>query len=921
MTGTGTGTGLLLAVLVLGVTTVAAPQAPASAQAAQLDQLRFCRDANGERLTGDIDILLLLDDTLTLRRQDPDQTRFAVIRSFLEGITAIESNQTVNFATYVFGNDATPVLDFAAIDRSDIDRIDAQIRANNPAQQNTTNFIRAITRASQSLNARPAQNCRILLWFTDGNHDANDDFTPAADAQESQELQEAFCAPDGLAQRVRAQRINTFVLLLDPPPLQPLRLEASKDIFQVLTGDPKPGFPDESRLERSPSGGCAGPLGEQLGKIFAVDKSDQLIAIIADFLHELEDGGVITAETCPYPDEPLDSLELPDAHLVDWISATDFSTGTSRTPPDISRLTVVTSDGQQLQAGDVMDVIWTSGPSARFRVRESQRELLGSGWIVRAREAVDLCLRSRAVDLSFRLSTGEPSVAVVAPRGLPARLWDEGQLRYVARDGRRLTLEEALRSPDVRGRLAIASGLVFSPDSELPVNVLVDGAPVRGELCSVLEIPLSASLSAGGGLLRAQREAPMQPVIGSECLVTPATRGDDGGSLDFTATLAGLAELRADERCDIGDDWHVLIDGQRLDGTVTSLSAGAAPVRFTLASGVAPPNERRDCIGRPLPPVELAWQGQTVAIPASVTAEWERRGDAGIASGFTVLALLIAVAASYGLLWLLNWLLLRPPAGNTLQGFDVPARLQVDQRGRVSLDWSEGRPESFTGILENGSGGGAGVLIIGRNRFTRNLPFNPLKEPTLLMQRGQAAVTAVSFPRVGAGIPISFPELVVLSTMSTSPAEPDRPIDVTFTVLVQRVRKTSLEQVFSQVEGRKNDLAGRMQQMLASRQGSAAASERSRRQQRDTGRDREAAATARPRPNTANRTTAPSPRARPGGSQRSNPPAASGPRGPQATPPADGPQADSRQPDSPRQDGPPGGQPGGRKPRPRPPRQ
>ena len=815
--------------MLLGALGSVVPSGVVEAQQVGVDQLSFCRDANGDRLRGDIDILLLLDDTATLRTQDPRDARFGVIRSFLEGVTQLETDQQVNFATYTFGADVTPVLDFEAITNSDLDRIDQTIRDNNPAEQMQTNFIIAMNRASQALNARPAQNCRILLWFTDGNHDERDDFSPQADVRESANLRNAFCAPDAIADRVRAQRINTFVLLLDPPPSQPLRLEASKDVFQVLTGDREPGFPDEDQAGRRPTEDCDRPLGEQLGKVFAVDDAEKLVAIIADFLNEIEDGERITADSCPYPDGAVNSLALPDAHLIDWISVTDFSLGSEGPSPDASMLSVRSTDGDEYAGEEVLERFREGGPSARFRIRSEFLEQLGAGWIVRAEQAEDLCLRSRAVDLTFRLSSAEPGLAVLAPEGLPDRLWADDRLSYFTPDGRQLATDEALRSAEVRGRLLVDSVDALSSDGTLPARIVIDGAPVRSDECSVIAIP--AALTVGGGLFAGPAEAPQAPLVSSECMLTPATRGEDGGTLDFTATLAGLAELRGDDQCDVGDDWHVLIDGQRITGTTQQLIAGGNPVRFSIASGAEPANEARDCIARSLPPIEFVWQGQTILVPASVTAEWERRGDVAIASGFTVVALAGALALSYALLWFLNWLLLRPPAGKGLRSFSVEATLHLTPRGDARLSWSEDQSADVTDRIRAGTGGGSKPLSFHSAGFAleRKLPKNPLKEPKLEMIRGTQRIAAVSEPRVGPDIPIDFPDLAILWTGSSVPATADREIAVTFTV-VHSSKKTSPQKDFERLSKHVPELARRLQQKLVAaapkeaRAGSRAAS-------------------------------------------------------------------------------------------------
>jgi hypothetical protein len=557
-------------------------------------------------------------------------------------------------------------------------------------------------------------------------------------------------------------------------------------------------------------------LGEQLGKVFAVSQAGELVAIIADFINELEDGGRITEQSCPYPDGALDSLALPDAQLVDWLSATDFSVGAQGPAPAASRLTVIGAEGEEFPGEDVFVRYRESGPSARFRISPAYLNVLGPGWIVRTDEGRDLCLRSRPVDLTFRLSSGDPSLSVVTPVGLPERLWADGQLAIYSLDGRPLSTAEALRSPEVRGLLRVEASEALSRDGTLPAQIVIDGAPLRADGCSVIEIPGALS-TAGGGLFSSVSEAPQTPLVSSDCVITPATRGDEGGTLDFSGILASLIDLRGDERCEIGDDWHVRVDGQRITGTRQQLSAGGPPVRFEIASGVEPANEARDCISYALPPVEFIWQGQAVVIPAFINAEWERRGDVGVASSFTAIALMVALLMSYLMLLFLNWLLLLPPSGQKLRSFSLDVRLVLTPRGDVRVEGLANVPDDLINRLKYFQGGKWKPLSFPRVKsdgyvLRRHLTLNPMKEPTLHMYVGKERVTSVSNPRAGSAIPINFPGLAILWTKSSLPATPEREIHVVFTV-VQSITvppSDDLKRHSASVQ----DLAARLQRAL-----------------------------------------------------------------------------------------------------------
>lgn len=864
------GVGVALT-FVLGLVAIAPATSPAAAQVATSDRLQFCRDDAGQPFSGEIDILLLLDDTASLQRQDPSKTRFDVLTTVFDGISSVGGERRVNLAVFLFGSRVEPIFDFRPLEPSGVAETVQEIREKNVATQDRTNFTDAVQRAATVLSARPAQNCRVLLWFTDGNHDASggrprlENDVPEADA-----LRTAFCLPGGLTERVRSQRINPFVLLLDPPEDVRFeqRLDASKDVFQVITGDPRPSFPQEDRPDRSPSAECGGPLGEQLGRVFAVSQSDELIAIISDFLNEFEAASRITAEVCPYNIGALDSLPLPDAHFIDWIALTDFAAGASNAPPTVDRMTVVTADGREIAASTVLEIFWTAGPSARYRIIESQRDLLEAGWQISLPNANELCLRSRPRDLVFRISSGEPAIDVVAPRSLPRRLWGDGQLRLSSVDGREITLDDALRSPEVRGRLTLVQGGLFTSDASLPARIVIDGAPSRNTQCSFIQIPRPDSLDAGPAFARGGLEAPAT-VIGSDCIVTPATRGEDGGVLDFAATIADLTRLSGPggpEECRIGDDWHVVVNGQRIDGESLVLSPGGAPLSFTVASGTSTPNEDRDCVAVAVAPVELRWQSQSTAIPVGITADWKRRGSSSIAFLLVAVALLLAAALSLGLLWLLNSMLLKAPKGAEFFGAEVNGTLAVDSRGEAHLEWERGAQE-LDGRTNYAKGGGD-VIKFGQVELDRVLPslLQPFSEPALRVTRGGTLPAAVvSYPRASlpGAVPLDFDELITVTTVSTVPAEVDRPVEVQFVVLMRDSGRTeSVARGFARLAAaRQRELAREMQKLLEQRSPAASNPSKSR-----SGRSTQdvPAATVRERPSTADRGSAQGPRPRPG---------------------------------------------------------
>jgi hypothetical protein len=424
---------LALAVVAGAGATVGAPRVDAQTTPlvplqSQDGDLALCLDASGEPKQGAIDVLLLIDDSGSLEATrsptDPDKRRFAALEVLLAGFTSVGGDaRAVNVAAVTFGERVSVELDFQPLIAEDVTAIVADLRAVATGRQRLTRYVEGLRRALQLLSDRPAENCRILVFFTDGGHDASNRTDAATDAAEAADLRQQFCRPGGIREDLQRQNVNLFVLLLTPPDDNPRRLEASKDVMQVLTGDPRPGFVGQDgvarQVPRSPSGDCAGPLGPRTGLVLPVAEANQLPGLFAD-LPNIAGGGVAPI-ACPYTVGDVTTGALPDGHLVDWLSLTDYGATDSPTSPTLRNLVIVIGE-ERIAADEVLEPLSASPPSARFRIREDARAQLAPGWTLQVLQAQDLCLRLRATVPQFRLSTTEPRVRVVQPRALPEEL-------------------------------------------------------------------------------------------------------------------------------------------------------------------------------------------------------------------------------------------------------------------------------------------------------------------------------------------------------------------------------------------------------------------------------------------------------------------------------------------------------------------
>ena len=772
-------------------------------QAVEDGDLELCLDANGEPKSGEIDLLLLIDDSGSLEavRQptDPDKRRFDALRVLLRGLSASSASEEarpVNVAAVTFGAQVSVELGFQPLEPEGVDTIVDDLRDVATGRQQLTQYVDGLRRAVQLLGDRPAQNCRFMVFFTDGGHDASNRSDAATDASEADGLREAVCEPGGIRDDLQLQNVNLFVLLLTPPSDNPQRLEASKDVMQVLTGDAQPAFvgPDgEPRaVPRAPTGGCAGPLGPRSGLVLPVAEADQLPGLFAD-LPNIAGGGVAPI-ACPYTVGDVATAALPDGHLIEWLSLTDYGVAETPVAPTLRNLAIVTPDGR-LAATEVLETISESPPSARFRIRPDARAQLKAGWSIQVIQAQDLCLRLRPTVPEFRLSTSEPQVQAVRPERLPAELFEGSRLELRAPGSdARIGIEEALRSPVVVGRLRVDNGEIFDAAGVIPVRIVINGAPVLGPGCGTIQIPAPGTLTVAAGR-GDDPEAPSEVLLSSTCEIVPATLGD-GGVVSWDRTLDELngSGPSCREGQLVGVDWAVFVDGQPAAADRVELIAGGAPVTVELRSTIAPENAELDCTGAAVAPVLLEWQGRPSEIPITLSATWLRRSSPVIAALIATPLTLAVILLSMALLWFINERLMRPPDPASLWGLEATGTLELDRRGVARIVWDEGgsRPtvtgESLGRVSAHARGG---LRTEGASRLDRSMPplYRPLAEPVLELAGEDGDRIVVSHPPAPRGqgsIPMGFRNAIMLSTRARRLPETGEGVPVRLVVLAPR---------------------------------------------------------------------------------------------------------------------------------------
>jgi hypothetical protein len=380
--------------------------------------LQVCtNNANGEALTGDIELLLVMDNSLSLQVNDPDGKRFEQVRTMLrslnERISKSRKPRAVRFSFITFAERAAveiPLVAAEILSSSNIDRIVERVRTAAPGNRQNTNYVNAIDAALAEMGRAASQNCRVVVWFTDGA------YWPAAvsetkgNSMSGGVLREAVCKPGGFSARIRALNVNIFPLYIEPKePNEDEDPTASRDVMAHLTGH-REAFNIRPYVAGAP---CSPLPSSQVGEVLAASNVGQLANFFADLPNIIE-GGVAVA--CPTTDGRVESKRLPAGRYVAQISIVKYATdGKELTPRDL-RATLPGGDTKPLDQ-------FYSGSNGRYEAKEAAREL-PTGWKIEG-SGEQHCIRAFAREglaVQIRKTTSFELEAIG-----PSSYWLEGE--------------------------------------------------------------------------------------------------------------------------------------------------------------------------------------------------------------------------------------------------------------------------------------------------------------------------------------------------------------------------------------------------------------------------------------------------------------------------------------------------------------
>jgi hypothetical protein len=729
--------------------------------------LQVCQDESGNLRTGDLDVIVLLDNSKSLWESDRLGARFEAIEGFVESFQKIE-DRAKNFSLVTFGASADVVIPFVKVETSDdVKEIKETLKQSVPneyqTQESFTNYVAALETAREEFlsNDSKNRNCRILIWFTDGVFDTNDSRQIEEIESDVKRLESAVCASDGLGEQYAGSDINTFVVYLTPRNPDPDRSRVSQDAMQVVTGDREPSFSSGNTDPRTPSAGCV--IGSRhLGEVISVEDTDSLLGYLTDLVPTADGAIPIFPEECPIQEADLSSLPLIDGHLVDWISVTSWGSSL-----DSQTLSIDLVDGSSRPLIGLFEAEMKGERLYYFRPTEAAREVLDAGWTLSLQNVGEVCVRLKPRSLHFEIGRDDVTKSL---NGVPEELFGDGRLNLFV-DGRPADVKSARRNPGgLTAQLEVDSGDFLTPPNRLAVLVTVNGAfRIAPPGCAIK--------------IEAQGDVPTAPIESSSCLVTPAAI--ESTSYDASALLAGL------DVCGVGP-WQLLVDGAPADPR-GELTADGPPVALSVATVKGPENKGITCEKSLGTAVTISTRDASSEIGAELRLKLYKRGNVLLAILFAVIMTLLVAFLSLLLLKGINFVTAKTVDGNSVFAYETEAEVEPDKSERGALRWPDTgqTPKGYTAnpdLLESvKTDKNRTSLSAGELRFERRIPslFRPFSESRLKMVTPTSAVFWQA-NRERDGLPLTFAKAIVLSRTGKEELSQRRNMKVRITALVPR---------------------------------------------------------------------------------------------------------------------------------------
>jgi hypothetical protein len=769
-----------------------------------------CQDQDGQLKKGQIDVLVLMDNSGSLEAKnqvptDPDRLRFSALDEFVDNYARL-SSAGKNFGLIKFSTTAEEVIPLGPISSGSTDSIKNEIRTKLGEADGPTDYVQAFAVARRVLESRPSENCKILIWFTDGVYDT---LLPSENADDSlvakdlRKLESNFCDDDGFARFVQNEDINTFVVFLGTggdrsAGSQARRLEASVDVMQVLTGDEAPSFPDGSPREVV-GDTCSKQMEvgvRHLGDVVSAAEASDLLGYLTDLVNIADGGKPVVQGECPISTTEVETLPLPSGQLIDWISITAWDEGSAVGNPDSLARTLKVRVGVQESDLDEYFVLSSSssGNVQRLVVRPENAGSLAPGWKLMGEDLGRICIRAKPHDLKFRIS-GDKLMAVSPSPDLAPNLFDGRTSLFIGEDSVSIAEAASRSSEAIVGVLQVENGEVFNPESTLPVSIEVSELPiVLNERCRIEVL--------------GTREASDEQILSTSCQVFPSPT-----SVVRINASSLLGELSS---CGIGE-WFTTVNGVQSE----IIEPGNEGVSVGLATRQGPGNRKITCnLGSQSVLLEMTaavgGSSSTPQIEALVNFDLVKKANPTVAIVLAAIATAIVALLSLILLRLVNDQLSKTVRPQDYFGYEADVDVVVSESGRGELR-IDGQPaRSFVGSIDSlqtvDGNKKQTSLRFGSIEFQRQLPgfLRPFEESRLKL-KSQLPAVFWKANRASDGLQMTFPSAAILVALKGVAPTKDAPARGRLSLLVpKRGFDSGVAGVEKLVKERGDDLASEL---------------------------------------------------------------------------------------------------------------
>lgn len=639
--------------------------------------LSVCRDADGKFRTGALDVELLLDNSKSLNTTksanyatDPTNMRYDAIRDLLVSLGSVAEGNSeqravdINFGMITFGKNATERIPLTSLTSSNAETLAREVENQSPInrQESVTNYVVALKKALLVLEARPTNNCKFLVWFTDGQFEL---FEVGGDDPERELkiknqvglLNKEVCSAGGLASKFQQLRINTFVLVLQPKSTDD-RLGASYGAMQAITGAVE--VPTE--VQAKSVGDLCGGLGsrEHLGEILVAENA----ADIARVVTVIAPPPTTTVTNCPMSSSDSEMPAMPAARHLAVLSFSAYGRDTDVARLDRSR--IIDAEGQSYPFANFLESIASSKYQHKYKFNDRAIEALGQGWTFDIEGGGSgWCVQVDPHRFEVRFTDSNETPVEQVSKGGRLTEADLKALKYQQDGGKSLDLDSA-RTSDQK----VVGFLDIDPTGKIlggPIQVEVKQVNTLSMGCESFELRDSLG-----------RDMPKSKTIFARCVVD--------------TSYAAIRDVK------FNVEKSKSLDTGKCNATIGIVESEGDDVAFRptdLATEIQHPDKSRQtlwvvlrangrsasCSDEGLSKVIVNYQsksegGQSKELPIFIDVEWERVPIWWVVILATVLCLAFVAVFVLFLLGQLTRLTTRLPQSGRMMGYEVPIRVE-----------------------------------------------------------------------------------------------------------------------------------------------------------------------------------------------------------------------------------------------------